>query len=156
MALHLPRRVVEQEEGRQGAWWWVFHGRMWTMLGCLDILKWIHGTAIPMNHLSVLNIFKAVFLACFQKKKLILHPPSPSPYSINNWVGYTHSVKWKYVCALFFGYTSFSRGGKITGLNQDPIVLYTAESLKILTPVLKNVSLFVPELTSVWKGWFVT
>lgn len=54
------------------------------VMGCLDILKWIHGTAIPMNHLSVLNIFKAVFLACFQKKKLILHPPSPSPYSINN------------------------------------------------------------------------
>lgn len=54
----------------------VFHGRMRKMLGCLGILKWIHGAAIPMNHLCVLNIFKAVFPACFQKKKLILHPPS--------------------------------------------------------------------------------
>lgn len=54
------------------------------MLGCLDILKWIHGTAIPMNHLSVLNIFKAVFPACFQRKKLILHPPS-------TWVIHTQS-----------------------------------------------------------------
>lgn len=85
MALHLPRTVVvEQKEGRQGAWWWVFHGRMRKMLGCLGILKWIHGAAIPMNHLCVLNIFKAVFPACFQKKKLILHPPS-------TWVIHTQS-----------------------------------------------------------------